>query len=139
MSFFSKCLYIKQKNGIIVWRIIMKENGTELYNLIGSNIKKLRKSKKLGQEDLAKLISLSRSSLSNIEIGKHQPSVFTIYEIASALNCSLDKILPSIKDYNSIASGIDEEYEEILEKYKKSISMSAKDIIILKEIIQEDD
>lgn len=117
----------------------MSEKGTDLYIVIGSNIKKLRKRNKLGQEDLAKLISLSRSSLSNIEIGKHQPSLFTIYEISSALNCNLDDILPSIENYNALTQNVDEKFEERLKKYSDSIDISTKDLIILKEVLAKDE
>jgi transcriptional regulator with XRE-family HTH domain len=117
----------------------MSEKGTDLYKLIGSNIKNLRKQNKLGQEDLAGLISLSRSSLSNIEIGKHQPSIFTIYEISNALNCNLGDILPSTEDYKALTQNVDEKFEGILKKYSDDINLSTKDIIILKGVLNEDD
>jgi len=107
----------------------------ELYTLIGSNIKRLRKSNKLGQEDLADLISLSRSSLSNIETGKHQPSIYTIYEISSALKCNVGDILPSTQDYISLTNNVDAKYSELLEKY--SDQLSTKDLIILKDALND--
>ena len=100
----------------------MANKGIHLYELIGKNIKDKRKSKKLGQEELANVISLSRSSLSNIEIGKHQPSVYTIYEIAIALECAITDLLPSIEIYEQTTLSIDEQFKDIFNSLPENIS-----------------
>lgn len=115
----------------------MKENNVALYESIGKNIKELRKIKKLGQEDLANLTSLSRSSISNIEIGKHQPSIQTIYEICLAFDCKILDILPSIDDYKIINLPIDKEYEDILNAL--STNISKRNLNIIKELLSKDD
>lgn len=115
----------------------MIKNGAQLYEIIGKSIKDKRKSKKLGQEELAKVISLSRSSLSNIEIGKHQPSIYTIYEIAVALECALTDLLPSIEVYESSTSPIDEQFKDIFNSLPENISKNNRDI--LKAILRKDD
>ena len=114
----------------------MKESNLVFNEKIGENIKELRKKKKLGQEDLANLISLSRSSLSNIEIGNHQASIQTIYEIAVALNCNLIDILSSIDDYRQVFNlPFDKEYVDIMKSLPNNISK--KNISIIKELLSK--
>lgn len=110
----------------------MKDKNKILYEAIGGNISMLRKKKKLGQKKLAELISLSRSSLANIEIGNHQPSIFTIYEIALALDCEIIDILPSIDKYKA-SSLIDEKYVDIF----NSLNTSEKNILIFKKLLKK--
>ncbi len=114
----------------------MTFNHNNLYASIGKKIKDSRKQARLSQEALAKKISLSRSSLSNIEIGKHQPSLYTLYELALALNCEIQDLLPSIEDYKSV-SEIDEKYSKIF--YSLPEDSSKKTLSILKEILKKDD
>lgn len=110
----------------------MKEKTNLLYRTIGSNISALRRSKKFGQQKLAELTSISRSSLANIEIGNQQPSIFTIYEIAVALECEINDILPSKEVYVS-SSSIEEEYADIF----SSLKTSEKNIRIFKRLLKK--
>ncbi|WP_396632753.1 helix-turn-helix domain-containing protein [Maribacter sp. R86514] len=113
----------------------MSNRGDFLYESISKNIKELRKAKGLGQENLAELISLSRSSISNIEIGKHQPSIFTIYEIAIALDCKMTDLLPSMDTYQSSLGTIDEKYKTILDSLPQD--KSKKSLLIINEILRK--
>ncbi|MDY8136918.1 helix-turn-helix transcriptional regulator [Aquimarina sp. 2201CG5-10] len=113
----------------------MSNKSDILYETIGNNIKRIRKSKKLGQQELAKKISLSRSSLSNIEIGNHQPSIYTIYEIALALKCQIEDLLPSLKIYTT-STVIDKKYRDIYNSLPENIS--EKDLNILKGFLKKD-
>ncbi|WP_262503060.1 helix-turn-helix domain-containing protein [Polaribacter glomeratus] len=115
----------------------MSDISNNLYLSIGHKIKEMRKSRGLGQEELANMISLSRSSISNIESGKHQPSVFVIYEIALALDCELNNLLPSIKTYRANNSSIGGKYFELINS--KYNGMSTKSLNFLKEILHDDE
>lgn len=57
----------------------------------GAVIRRLRREHNLSQEKFALLSGLDRSFISNIEGGKQQPSLLTIFTVANAVN-----ILPSI-------------------------------------------
>lgn len=105
----------------------MKKIANQFYRSLGLNIKQQRKLQKIGQDELAQLISLSRSSLSNIEIGKHQPSILTIYEIALALECSLSKLLPPIEEYNT--DHIEEKFVEEYNSASGHMSMHNRNIL----------
>lgn len=114
----------------------MTDTTQTLCNAIGVNIKKLRRKKKVGQADLAKQIYLSRSSLSNIEIGNQQPTLKAIYEIAIALKCEISDILPNTSEYQSLIGNIDTNLIELLNKNTKS--NNTKTIDVLKGILSND-
>lgn len=60
---------------------------------IGATIVKLRKHKKLTQEDLAGLAEIDRSYLSEIENGHKNISVQTLKKIADALKVKLSVLI----------------------------------------------
>lgn len=67
------------------------DDGYEL--IIQQNIVKYRKVKGLTQQELADLIGLSRSGLTDIELGKNNVYGVTIVRIAKALGISADTLL----------------------------------------------
>lgn len=52
----------------------------------GEKVKSIRKSQKVSQEKLAELAELDRTYISDIENGKRNVSIETVYKIAKALN-----------------------------------------------------
>lgn len=50
----------------------------------------------MSQEDLSKALNLSRSSLSNIEIGRHQIPLIVLYELSKILSLDLHKLIPTL-------------------------------------------
>lgn len=67
----------------------------ELLRIVGSNIKKVRESKGLTQVDLVGKIEgeIDTTNVSRIESGRTNPTVFTLYRIANALEVSLKELL----------------------------------------------
>ncbi len=62
---------------------------------IGLRILELRKNKGYSQDELAKLIGISRPSLTQVELGKRNLSVIELKKIADNLSISIDKLLSS--------------------------------------------
>ena len=62
---------------------------------LGQQISDCRKAKGLTQDDLAKNIGMSRSSLTQIELGNRSIDVFELQKIAMVLGFSLDQFLSS--------------------------------------------
>jgi transcriptional regulator with XRE-family HTH domain len=62
-------------------------------HLIGKNISRIRKEKKITQEDLCGMTEMDRSYLSEIENGKANPSIKTLLAIATAMECELEEII----------------------------------------------
>ncbi|WP_207742394.1 helix-turn-helix domain-containing protein [Clostridium tepidum] len=58
--------------------------------MIGENLQKLRKEKKLSLRALAEKANISKSTLSDIENGKTNPTVTTLEKIAAALEVPLN-------------------------------------------------
>ncbi|MBK7967973.1 MAG: DUF4065 domain-containing protein [Bacteroidetes bacterium] len=69
---------------------------------IGKRITELRKMKGLSQEDLARIVKLSRSSLAQIELGNRSVDVLELQKLSLVLEFSLDdfmsKDFPARKD-----------------------------------------
>ena len=60
---------------------------------LAQNIEKLRNSKNLSQQQLAKLADIPRSTLTNIESGVGNPSLANLVKISSALGVGIEELL----------------------------------------------
>jgi len=60
---------------------------------LGARIAELRKSKRLSQEDLAKLLHIPRPSLAQIELGKRNISVIELIRLSNALKVPYERLL----------------------------------------------
>ena len=61
--------------------------------MLAQNIKKLRKQRKLSQEELAKKAGVTYSTLIKLESGVNKnPTIRTIQQIAAALEVTLDEL-----------------------------------------------
>lgn len=63
----------------------------------GVVIRRLRKDRRLSQEDLSSSSSLGRAFISQLERGKQQPTLITIFELANALSVPASRILVEIE------------------------------------------
>lgn len=61
--------------------------------MFGKNLKSLRESRGLTQEQLSEKIGVNRVNLAYFESGKKIPSLAVAEKIADELNCSLDWLL----------------------------------------------
>ena len=57
------------------------------------NMVRIRKAKRISQEQLAKQSGISQSSISFIETGQNSPTIFTAQKIADALGVSLVELI----------------------------------------------
>lgn len=60
---------------------------------IGQRIAELRKRKQFSQEDLAKMVGISRPSLTQIELGKRSLNILELQKIGQVLGFSLDAFM----------------------------------------------
>lgn len=58
-----------------------------------NNLKKIRKSLKLSQADLAELVNISQRTISHYEKGDSEPSLVIICRLADAFNITVDQLL----------------------------------------------
>lgn len=73
------------------------------YSKLGRNIKSIRISKGLTQDNLAELVSCNTSHISNIENNHTKVSLNVLLAIANVLNTSIDYLLSDQYENSSLA------------------------------------
>ena len=101
----------------------------------GDNLKKLRKGRKLSQEELAEKVGVSRQSVSKWETGDAYPEMNNILELCKIFHCKInDLVNDSILDLDSL----DEEVKLSVVKFKsdkqKKMKGLSKAIMIISKI-----
>lgn len=76
---------------------------------IGENLKKIRKSKGLSQQDLAKLTNIDQRIISRYELDINKPELENLIKIAIVLDISIDDLI----DFKNIQHKLSKEYKEI--------------------------
>ena len=66
---------------------------TTMNDIIGENIRRLRKSKRMTQQKLSIAIYGNQDMVCNWELGNHAPSAYYLIRLADVLGCSVDEIL----------------------------------------------
>ena len=57
-----------------------------------NKIEEIRKGKGIKQEDFAKLMGVSRQTISSLETGKYNPSIFLAYKIAKYFEMTIEEV-----------------------------------------------
>ncbi len=65
-----------------------------LYRLFGSRVRALREEKNVTQDELAKRVDLSRTSITNIERGRQRVLLHQMVGIAQALDADPTELIP---------------------------------------------
>jgi transcriptional regulator with XRE-family HTH domain len=69
----------------------------DLVQLLGENVRRLRKAKGLSQEELALEAGMKRSYVSDLERGTRNPSVRAVGRLATALGVEPGELLQAIR------------------------------------------
>ena len=90
---------------------------------IGANIRKIRRQKKMRQEDLAEKANLTPNYIGAIERGEKVPSLESLISIMNALGTSANLIFQDVveADYEVKASVLSEKIDKLSKKNKDSI------------------
>lgn len=91
----------------------------------GDNLKKLRKLRKLSQEELAFKVGVSRQSVSKWETGEAYPEMNNILELCKIFHCNINDLIH--EDMSDIDS-LDEEIKMNVVKFKKDKQKKMKGI-----------
>jgi len=71
----------------------------DMRKLVGRNVGRIRREKGLTQEQFAEISGFSQQYISGLEQGRRNPTVVTLYELATALGVShLDLLGPSSEE-----------------------------------------
>ena len=57
-----------------------------------NNLEKIRKENKISQEELAKVLEVSRQTIGSLENGRYNPSIILAFKIARYFNMSIEEI-----------------------------------------------
>lgn len=57
-----------------------------------NHLEEIRKKKGLGQEDLAKILEVSRQTICSLENGKYNPSILLAFKIAKFFDMMIEEI-----------------------------------------------
>lgn len=87
---------------------------------IGTNIKSIRKLKKLTQIELAKKANISRSYLADVEGNRYNPSIETLISISNALNIPISDLFEDHekKSFSIKEIAVDEKRKNAIYKIK---------------------
>jgi transcriptional regulator with XRE-family HTH domain len=67
----------------------------DMRKLVGRNFAKLRKTKRFTQERFAEVSGFTQQYISGLERGRRNPTIVTLFELASALGVShVDLVIP---------------------------------------------
>lgn len=72
----------------------------KLSNYIGGKIRHYRKEKNLTQEDLGKMIGTKKATISNYETGYRSPNQDVLFDLAEALDVSINDLFPRTEPKN---------------------------------------
>lgn len=87
-----------------------------IYDYIGSRIRSERVDAGVSQDELGLRVGLTRTSISNIELGRQKVQIHTLYYIASVLGVPPSSLLPPLPDQ-----------AEVEEKYLKKLSLGERE------------
>jgi len=57
-----------------------------------NKIEEIRKEKRIRQEDFAKAMGVSRQTISSLETGRYNPSIFLAYKIAKYFGMTIEEV-----------------------------------------------
>ncbi|WP_341702838.1 helix-turn-helix transcriptional regulator [Ferrovibrio sp.] len=70
----------------------------DMRKLVGRNVRRVRQDKGYTQEEFAEKSGFSQQYISDLERGRRNPTVVTLYELATALGVShLDLVTPEVR------------------------------------------
>lgn len=76
----------------------MKGDKEHIEQSFGLVIKELRKSRNLSQAKLAELGDFNRTFISDLERGRYQPTLYSLFRLGKALNISPHEIIKKVEE-----------------------------------------
>lgn len=98
----------------------LKMELASFYAEVGRLIRKHRRKKKITQEDLALRVSLTRTSITNIERGRQRLPLHTLVEIANKLSVDVASLLPAPSQDEGVLDRVLKEHPEPEREWIKS-------------------
>ena len=103
----------------------------------GDNLKKLRKAKKLSQEDLAEKLNVSRQSVSKWETSDAYPEMNNLLELCKVFHCRInDLVNDSIIDIDSLDENVKRKVISLKQEEQNKMKVLSKFISVIAKIIR---
>lgn len=102
--------------------------------MLNVRVREKRKAKGLTQKQLAELVDVSESQISQIETGKRKPGFETLLKLGEALDCTVQDLFDDEKNPATGSDGEEENKEVIILS-----ELSEKQRKLIKEILQLSD
>lgn len=103
----------------------------------GENLRNLRKSKKITQEQLAEKVGVSRQSVSKWETGEAYPEMNNILILCDIFNCKINTLVnEGLLDINSLDEEIKMKVVKFKEKKQRKMKGISKAIYVVARILQ---
>jgi transcriptional regulator with XRE-family HTH domain len=99
-------------------------NEDDLHAALGKKIKEKRQANGLTQTELADAISMSRTSLTNMELGRQRLLIDQLYKMAAALNAKPQDLLPQPSELVSASKAReagDESLPESVQRFAEKV------------------
>ena len=71
----------------------------DMRKLVGRNVKRIRQDRGLTQEELAERSGFSQQYISGLEQGRRNPTIVSIYELATALGVSHTELVRPTEEW----------------------------------------
>jgi transcriptional regulator with XRE-family HTH domain len=98
----------------------------KLYTDIGNKLKTIRVEKKINQDQVAKKLSLSRTSIINFEKGNQRISLHDLFQYCEFLKIDITDVLPSMNDVSSHSSASVSEAQDKLKESPATLAVLEK-------------
>ena len=101
----------------------------------GDNLKRVRKMRKISQEDLADKLGISRQSVSKWETGENYPSMTNIMCLCIIFKCNINELVhEDMTDINSLDEEIKMSLVKLKKQKQKKVKVLSKIIAIIAKI-----
>ena len=95
--------------------------------MLSERLRYIRKANKKTQDEMAKMLGITRPAYTAYETGRRHPDYETLQKIASIFECSIDYLLGRVNDPQGTAHGQSETDEKFLEFKEMWDTLSEKE------------
>ena len=101
----------------------------------GDNLKRVRKIRKISQEDLAERLGVSRQSVSKWETGENYPSMTNIMCLCTIFKCNINELVhEDMTDINSLDEEVKMSVVKFKEEKQKKVKVLSKIVAVVSKI-----